>query len=475
MESIHLFSKKNPVLMPVILLAIFLHLLAGCSSKRSTVPVPVDIAPSFSVSGEEAVPGKWWTAFGDKRLDALVDAALKGNLDLQTAWQRLRAARAVVNRDASSLWPTLEASAQADTQAPSPESGDSENLRLQLSSEYEIDLWGRIHSAVDAKRLQARATFYDYRTAAISLSAEITRTWFQLVEARQQMELIEKQVKTNEKVLYLLKNRFGSGQIRGVDILRQRQLLESTREQKITARARIKILEHQIAVLTGRPPRQGIKTQGGKLPDVPPSPSAGLPAELIRRRPDVQSAYYRLLTADRELASAVSSQYPRLSLTASMSKSTADSKNLFKDWIRSLAANLLAPIFYGGQLKAEVKRTRAVKKQRLYQYGQTVLTAFREVEDALVQEEKQRGRIRSLETRLQLAVRTYEQLRIEYFNGLADYLDVLTSLDDEQKLRRDLLTARRVLLEYRTALYRALAGGFETPLEKNKNGKPIHK
>jgi NodT family efflux transporter outer membrane factor (OMF) lipoprotein len=460
---------------PVILLGFVMGLLAGCSPKRLTVAVPVDITPNFSVSGQEAVSARWWTSFGDQRLNTLVDAALEANLDLQTAWQRLQAARAVVNRESSSLWPEFDASIGAETSSPSSNPGGDQNLRLEMSSEYEVDLWGRIRSAVDARRFQARATYNDYQTAAVSISAEITGTWYQLVEAKQQLELIEEQIKTNEKVLFLLKARLGSGQIRSVDILRQKQLIESTREQKISTESGIQVLEHQLAVLLGRSPQQGIEYRGERLPALPPLPAAGIPADLIRRRPDVQSAYIRLQAADRDLASAVSSRYPRLSLTASLTKNTDSTRNLFKDWVRSLAGNLLAPIFYGGRLNAEVKRTKAVKQQRLFEYGQTVLTAFKEVEDALIQEKKQVERIRSLEVQLKLAGQTHAQLRIEYFNGLADYLDVLTSLDDEQQLHRNLLSARRILLEYRIALYRALAGGFETNRETDNNGKTTYK
>jgi len=109
-----------------------------------------------------------------------------------------------------------------------------------------------------------------------------------------------------------------------------------------------------------------------------------------------------------------------------------------------------------------VARSRSVKQQRLFEYGQTILTAFQEVEDALIQEKKQRQRIESLEKQLRLADATYEQLRLEYFNGVTDYIDVLNTLTDRQELRRNLLSAELELLEFRIALYRALAGGFDT-------------
>ena len=127
----------------------------------------------------------------------------------------------------------------------------------------------------------------------------------------------------------------------------------------------------------------------------------------------------------------------------------------------------MAPIFYGGELRAEVDRNEAVKQQRLYEYGQTVLIAFREVEDALVRERKQKQAIVSIERQVELANQAFRQLRLRYLNGDANYLDVITSLDDIQQLRRDLLSARLLLVEYRISLYRSLAGSFDTQMNRS--------
>jgi NodT family efflux transporter outer membrane factor (OMF) lipoprotein len=461
--------NKNPVLRLAIIIGLALSLCAGCISKARKISVPIEVAQAFSDSGQKRMPRKWWTAFQDPRLNVLVDRALKSNLDLKSAWQRLRAAQAVVGREFSSLLPDLDANLRGETGRTDSESAVYEDLELSLSSEYELDLWGKIRSQVQAQRYQAKASFTDYQTVALSIAAELTRTYYKLVEAHNQIDLIENQINTNEKMLSLIRVRVGSGQVRGVDILRQKQLIESTREQKISWEARARILEHQLSVLLGNPPRSEFGPLIEHLPDLPLLPETGIPAELIRRRPDVQSAFYRVQAADRELASALSSRYPRLSISASLSSSAENTGDLFKNWAYSLVSNLLAPIFYGGRLRADAKRTRAVKEQLLNEYGQTILTAFQEIEDSLIQEKKQLKRIQSIKKQVALARQTSEQLRIEYFNGIADYLDVLTVNNNEQRLRRDLLSAHLSLLEYRISLYRALAGGFETNLE-SKNG-----
>lgn len=462
-----------------------LWVLAGCAPHVTEVETPVEPPEAFSAGGEVEAPDRWWTAFDDPVLDRLVERALSDNLDLAAVWERLRAARAVARRQASDLFPDVDAFADASVRRPEDDfgddglgddgfDGDGEELLLGVSAAYEVDLWGGIRSRAQAETYRARATLADYRTAALSLSAEVARTWFQVVEARQQVTLLEEQVEANEKVQRLIENRFGSGQVRGVDVLRQRQLVEATQEQLIAAESRLRVLEHLLAVLLGRPPQAGTGVGAGTvtdaLPEPPPLPDTGLPAELVRRRPDVESAFRRLQAADRDLAAAVAERYPRLTLTASVSTGGAGAGDLFDDWTRSLAGGLLAPLLRAGELAAEVERSEAVRRRSLYLYGQTTLLAFQEVEDALVQEASQRRRVASLERQAELTRRAYEQLRLQFFNGLNDYIDVLTALTEAQRVERDLTAARRLLLELRVALYRALAGGFETDRETDREG-----
>ena len=426
------------------------------------VEAPIEEAEAFSYTGNEAIPEKWWTAFDDPVLNRLIDSALSENLNLAATWEQFQAAQAIVRREKSFLWPDLDLAARSAVSRPEPDFAGGENLQAGLSAAYELDLWGRIRSGIQAEEFRAEASFYDYQSAAMTFSAEISRTWFQLLTAKKQLELTNQQIETNEDIIRLIRARFTSGQIRAVDILRQEQLLESTRDQKIFYETEVALLQNQLAVLLGRPPQNENFIAKTDLPELPPLPETGLPLELIRRRPDVQQAYNLVLAADREMAQAIRSKYPRLSFDLSAQARSNNYNNLFQDWAYTLAGNIVAPLLYGGRLRAEVDRTEALKNQQLYLYGQTVLTAFREVEDALVREQKQKERIEVLERRLDLAQKTNKQLRLEFLNGLSEYLDVLLSLDQEQQLQRDILEARQILLEHRINLYRTLAGGFET-------------
>jgi len=438
----------------------------GCATQTTDTAPPLEVPDAFSDSGTQKPPDHWWTAFGCPELNALLDQALADNFDLKTGWQRLKEARAIAEREASALFPELEAFAEGEVTRS--ETIDTEQLRLGLTAAFEVDLWGRIRSSVQAEEYRAKASLADYQTAALSVSGEVVRTWYQLMAAQNQLRILSRQIEANQKVLRLLKDRFAGGQTRSVDILRQRQLVEATREQRFSVESRIQVAKHQLSVLAGNPPRTPFQYTHTSLPELPPLPETGLPSALVRRRPDVKRAHLRLRAADRDMAAAVSNQYPRLDLTAALSSTTQGANDLFEDWARSFSANLVGPLFDAGRRSAEVDRAEAVKNQRLYTYGQTILTAFQEVEDALIREKKQTDRIKSLESQVRLAEKTYKQLRLEYVNGVSDFIDVLTALTAAQQLRRDLVSAELTRIEYRIALHRALAGGFDPPVTEEK-------
>jgi NodT family efflux transporter outer membrane factor (OMF) lipoprotein len=439
--------------------------LAGCAAGRAPADLPLRDVEPFRGEGSEEVPDRWWTAFGDAALEREVARALDDNFSLLAAWERLREAEALARRTRADRRPDVAAVA-GGRYVDDDFTGTDETLAdAGLEASWEIDLWGRIGALAEADSLRASASLEDYRTAALSLSAEVATTWYRLAEARLQQEVLDEQIETNETVLELQRVRFGAGQIRSADVLRQQGLVEATRAQRIDNLARVAVLRHRLAVLQGRPPQEADGAPDARLAELPPLPATGLPADLVRRRPDVRAAQLRVQAADRETAAALAARYPRLTLSGNVTTTDAGARSLFSNWISSLAAGLVAPLIDGGERRAEVERTRAVAGQRLAEYGDVVLASFREVEDALASERLQREKLENLDTRVGLARKTYQQLRIQYLNGVIDYLGVLAALTAEQALVRDRLAARLELLEFRIALYRALAGGFETARE----------
>lgn len=432
------------------------------------IDLPYDTLQTFSLSGVEQAPARWWRAFEDPELNLLVDSVLRGNLSLRTVWHQLEEAGALVDVTASARWPQVSLQLQSGISVPEPDFVGGEVTQLSIRAGYEVDLWGRIRYSMHADQYRFEASHYDYKTAAVSLAGEAALNYFRLKATARQLGLIDEQLETNEQVLALIRARFASGQVRGVDILRQQQLIENTREQKIELELQLDVLKNQLAILLGKPPGAAFRNSfdvSDSLPPLPPLPDTGIPLQLVNRRPDVLSAFYQLQAADRELAAAISNKYPRLNLSLTTAVRSNTLEGLLESQAGSLAGSLLAPLFYGRRLKAEVERAEAVRHQLTASYGQTVLLAFQEVENTLVQEVKLVEQIEVMEEQLRLAGETLGQLRIEYLSGSLPYLDVLSTLTQQQQLRRELIDARMTLLEIRIGLYRALAGGF--PTERN--------
>ena len=406
------------------------------------------------------MPDRWWMEFDDPALNRQVEQALGGNFTLATSLQRLRAARALTRREASDLFPDVNGIVDSiSTFGPGRDQG---RLLWGLDAAYQVDLWGQIQSRVEAERLRAEATHADYHAVALTLAAEVARTWFSLIEAHAQLELIGEQVEANRKGQQAMEFRFGRGVVFSPDVLRQRQLVESTLEQAVVARARIEVLEHQLALLLGELPQAASYAPGAELPELPPLPATGLPSELITRRPDVRRDYLAFAAADRDLASAVSAQYPRVNLAGSLLNVAESPETLFRDWFVSIGGQLIAPLLDGGQRRAEVDRTAAVASQRFNEYEQTKLIAFREVEDNLALERFQIERIERLNAQLTLANQASGPLLEQFINEDASFLDVLSTTQSQQRLQRDILSARLDLILIRIGLYLALAGDFDT-------------
>jgi NodT family efflux transporter outer membrane factor (OMF) lipoprotein len=447
----------------ILLLAAASVLMGACAPSLPERPAPVELSLPFSASGTAPLPERWWRAFADETLDGLIDRALAGNLSLQSAWDRLEQARAAARRAGAELYPSLDGQGRAAESRGRENgvTGTRESYSLGFAAGYEVDLWGRIRSSRDAAALGAHAGAEDLKTAALTLSSRVAATWYQLVEQYGQVLLLNEQLETNSKVLELITLRFRTGRVGIADVLQQRQLVESNRGEIAQVEARAEVLEHQLAILLGEPPMRKVSPTEAEFGNFPPLPETGLPAELVRSRPDVRSAWYSLRAADYRTAAAVADRFPRLSLSAGLDTSGGEVRNLFDNWLASLAANLVGPVFDGGLRRAEVERTRAVAAEALHSYGQTVLESLGEVEDALAREQWQKVYIASLDRQLELAERSIERVRDRYVNGAVDYQRVLDALLSYQRLQRTRLTALRQLFEFRIDLYRALGGGWE--------------
>ena len=449
-------------------------LLTSCTSRPARLPPPIPLPDTFSVGGSSPLPGKWWTAFRDEQLNALIEQALGNNFSLLMAWDRLDQASAVAAKSGADRWPNIDGSAASSRSVIRTAGSDSSEApaagatrqyatdhTLALATSYELDLWGRVRGTHGAAELDVRATEEDVRAAAITLSAEIARTWYQLAERRAQLRLVRAQTRTNEEYLEIITHKFRHGRASATDVLQQRQLVEERRGERVLVEGSIQVLEHQLAVLLGQTPGRLDVHVLGVLPELPPLPETGLPSEWVRRRPDVRAAELRVQAADRRIAAAIADRFPRLTLSLSAETSAEEIRDLFDNWLAGLAANLTAPLLDGGRRRAEVRRTRAARAEQLHSYAQVVLTSLKEVEDALVEEAKHAEYVRSLRRQLRLSRQATAQTRENYIKGGTDFTRYLTTLLSHQRLERTGLEAQRRLVEFRISLYRALGGSWD--------------
>ncbi|MDY0000387.1 MAG: TolC family protein [Polyangia bacterium] len=435
--------------------------MVACASSPRQVSSPAKLPARFTSSDGPRLPDRWWESFDDQDLNRLVKEALEASFTLRQAWDRLAQAKALARKVGAGMLPDLDA--QAGAKAGWSKQGAALGWNVGLVATYEVDLWGRVRSERAAERFAVLATREDLSTAAISLSAEVTLCWFQLLERRAQLSLLRAQRELSVQVLDGVMLRFGVGQASAADVLQQRQSVESLAGDESGVRGQIGVLENQLAVLLGKAPGTFVAPVRDSLPSLGPLPGAGVPAALLARRPDVRGALRRVEEADQRVGAALADRWPRLSLSATIGASGTYGPPALWTWLANLAANLVAPLFDGGSRRAEVERVRAKASEALNKYAQVVLTAIKEVEDALGRERESTRQVESLERQLRLSGQVVGQLRAAYLQGAEEYPRVLDVLIRHQLLERALLAARRERLEHRVALCRGLAGAFPIP------------
>lgn len=457
-------SRFGPV---GLLLLVALPACAVHQVKKEPKPL-VAMPEAFSAkAGEAAAPLRWWTAFGDASLNGLVDKALTGNFDLKRAVARLGMANAVAAQQGAAVWPQLSAEVGVNASRNNVFVNDQLNfttttttIPLMLTAAYEVDLWGRVSSVRNAARLEVVASAEDRDAMAMMISAQVAETWFALVEQRAGRALLLAQIAQAEQLLELVQLRFGVGQSNVVALLQQRQQVVGLKAQLPLVEGAITTLGHQLALLSGRAPGEASPSpQQAVLPALPALPKAGVPAAVLKRRPDVRAAALRVRGADHRLGAAVADRFPALRLTARTGFQGRDGVgNIFDNWIWNLAANLVAPLVDGGRRAAEVSRGQYAVREALAAYSKAVISAIGEVEDALVRERRQSEHLTVQKERLGLARQTLHEARRRYADGQGDYLSVLTAIQSLQAVERALLGAQRQLLSHRITLYRALGG-----------------
>jgi NodT family efflux transporter outer membrane factor (OMF) lipoprotein len=411
-----------------------------------------------------SMPNEWWRSFDDERLDILVQAGLEDNLTLAQMWQRVEQARYAAEIAGADLLPSVDLSGEA-SRSRGLTANDKKTYSTLYSTgflvNYELDIWGRVAANAAAGVYRWQAGEQDFQAARISIAAQIANAWFNYLETAQLLEIINYQIKINEDTLDIITMQFKRGGAEAADVLQQRQLLESTKGQRTQLLALEDVYKTTIALLTGKAPGTTDIPPASGLPELKGFVPAGSITELIERRPDIQSAYLRVMAYDQSVAAATADKMPRITLGAAAITSDSRLKGLFDSWQSEIAAQLTMPIFDAGLTEAQIERQKALRQEAVEAYIETVYNAVKEVRDAVSREKNQQEYVDSLQKQLKLSKQAVERIHDSYTKGGTDFLRLLSAQLSDRNLELSLVSAQKDLLSFRIDLYKALAGNIE--------------
>lgn len=448
-------------------------LLAGCATAPAPSETPnINLPKAWTAAATSApVSQSWLSDLNAPELDVFIAEAMAHNAELHRVTAVLGQRIAEARIAGADLMPAanlgLDGARQSiSTFGPSSTGGVIfENYELGPNLSWEIDLWGRLRNLTSAALARLEVSQAELQAARLSLAAQVSKAWFNLVEAEQQAAESGRTAKAYQENLNTLESRFKRGLAQGLD-LRQTRTLAASAEADLAARKRaLDAAKRNLEILLGRYPQAAVDPKT-KLPPLPATIPAGIPAELIQRRPDLIAAERRLAAADKELLARKKDLLPKISLTASGGTSSQEFDDLlnsdFSVW--SLAGNLSQPIFQGGRIVANIDRSASIKEQARAAYRNAALQAFLEVETTLAAEAYLKNEYTHLKTAAEEANAAEDQAWDRYSKGTIDFLNVLDSQRTAAAARARLISAKNILLQNRIDLYLALGGPFTSEL-----------
>ena len=448
--------------------------LAACSLapkyERPAVELPQawkDSAPRF------AEDGKWWRIYNDEPLDRLVDEGMTSNADLAIAAARIDEARGILAEIQGQYYPTVDARGQASRQKISERTatffpgvpGQYSDYRAQLNVSWDLDLFGRIRSSADAARAELSANEASRDAVRLALAAQIAKSYFALRSFDEQVDLTRRTVNLREEALDLQRKRFRGGLISEFELRQLEAEAAAVRAQLPPLERQREAEEAALGVLLGRSPKsifEGGVTRTLAYDEMPGATTlpAGMPSELLLRRPDLVQAEQQLIAANARIGVARADMFPSISLTGFYGRASSQLSTLFTPAAAAwqLAGGLTQPIFAGGRLAARTDQAEARQRALVASYQKTIQIAFSEVRTALVAQSRALESFEAESARATALSETLRLARLRYQNGVASQLDVIDA-------ERGLLAARIARIEALRAqraavadLFRALGG-----------------
>jgi NodT family efflux transporter outer membrane factor (OMF) lipoprotein len=447
----------------------------GPTYRRPTAEVP----PAYKELGnwkqaqpnEQNLGGNWWEVFQDPQLNALELQVNVSNQNLKAAEAQYTQARTLVRYNRAAYFPTISAGANAsrnkisDNRPPSLTTNGTTYNDFQIPFElsYEVDVWGRIRRTVESNREQAQASAADLATVNLSMHAQLALYYFQARVLDAEEQLLISTVTQYEQALELIENRYAGGIASDLEVQQATTQLETTRAQAIDVGVARAQFEHAVAILIGKPPAD-FTLAALPLTTPPPPIPAGLPSELLERRPDIAAAERRMASANAQIGVAKAAYYPTISLggTGGFESGVITTLISGPSALWSVGGSAIAPIFDAGRRRANVDQAIAAYDQTVANYRETVLTGFQQVEDNLAALRILEHEAQVQEKAVVAAQKYLELANTRYTGGVTSYLEVTTA---QSATLSDELTAVTILgrrMVDAVTLVQALGGGWNS-------------
>lgn len=442
-------------------------LLAGCATRSPQVPPDAGVA--VPAGWTEPVPPRqgaaegvsWWDRFGDAELSALVQQALRSNTTIATAQASLREARALRTQAAAALWPQLSVSASAARSRRTGAQASGNLFDAGFDASWEADLFGGNTHGVAAQQAATGAAAASLDAARVSIAAEVAMAYLDLRSAQARTAVARENLATQEETLQLARWRVQAGLASSVQEQEAATAVEQTRATIPSLQAAAAQSAHALAVLTGRAPGS-LASRAAPVPEARGAPEVAVPAEVLRRRPDVLASELQVKAAAERVAQADAQRRPAVQLAASLAWTGTTLGSLGSiAAARSLVASAAQPLFDAGLRNAQLEQRRAQFDAALQAYRASVLAALQDVEDSLVSLSSDRERLAALQSALEAARNAALLARQRYESGLIDFLTVLDTQRTLLGVQDSVATARAGLAADHVRLYKALGGGWD--------------
>jgi len=471
--------RRSPVYL-VASVALLTSCTVGPDYVQPTVPQPV----SYKEAGtwkraeprDEIAKGDWYTVFHDSKLTELEGQAVAGSLTLRAAVARVTEARAAARQTEADFFPSIDFSGTGSRQRTSPNNGQlmaqapkgttspytfNSATVVPFDLSYEVDLWGKVRRGFEAAGDQAQASLADYENVLLGLKSDVATTYFAIRTADAQIDVQERTIKSYQDNLNLTDSRFQGGISTQLDVEQAKATLAAAQAQLSTIQQNRAQLEHGLAVLLGRPP-EGFSLTPHPLKLEPPVIPAGLPSDMLERRPDVAASERRVAAQNAQIGVAIAAYFPVVHLTGQTGFDSGDLGLLF-NWesrIWSYGPNIQFPIFEGGQISANVKQQKASYEENVANYREQVLVAFQEVEDSL-------SALRYLSEQQEAEDRAFDAYKkaldltnARYTTGLVSYFDVIQAQGLALSAEQLTVQIRGERVANTVRLIKALGGGW---------------